>query len=169
LIQNDESNALLYTKDRGNGSTYFRQVVHSLYDLKPKSKLAKLILNAIWGSLAQRNKIITTTSNEVHLNKGELVIDIQPFGNKYKIKYLKQNKFFKYPFARLGCFLTSAVRKQMAEIIQPYKEHVFKCHTDSLLADIEIPLLIGTNLGDFKLEHQGEVFIEHSSKALTWK
>jgi hypothetical protein len=168
LIQDDESNALLYTKDRGNGANYFRQIVHSLYELKPKSKLAKFVLNSIWGALSQRNKITTTTSNVVDLNKGELLIHIQPYGDKHKIKYLRQGKYFKYPYARLGCFLTSAVRKQMAETIHPYKDHVFRCHTDSLLSDMEIPLLIGTNLGDFKLEKQGQVYIHHSSKALDW-
>ena len=169
-LSTNETNALVYIKDRANGSMYFRQVVHSLYELKTKSKLAKKVLNAIWGALSQRNKIKTTTTNEINLKNGELLIDIKEMGEDlHKITYLNGRKFFKHSYARLGCFLTSAVRKHMAEIIYPYRENVFKCHTDSILSDIELPeLLIGDNLGDFKLENHGKVHIHHSSKSLEW-
>jgi hypothetical protein len=169
LILNEEANALLYTKDRANGSMYFRQVVHSLYELKTKSKIAKKILNAIWGALSQRNKIKTTTTHEVNLSNGELVVDIKELKEDfYKVAYLKNGKFFKHSYARLGCFLTSAVRKQMADIIYPVRENVFKCHTDSILSDKKLDLLLGDNLGDFVLEHEGKCHIHHSSKSLEW-
>ena len=170
LIDDEQANALVYVKDRGNGSVYFRQVVHSLYELKTKSKLAKRILNAIWGALCQRNKIKTTTKNDVNLRKGELLIEIKDIGNDlHKISYLKNGKFFKHNYARIGCFLTSAVRKHMADIIYPVREHVFKCHTDSILSDKKLDdLIIGLNLGDFALEHEGKCHIHHSSCKVEW-
>lgn len=176
LIQDEQANALVYVKDRGNGSMYFRQIVHSLYDLKTQSKLAKRILNAIWGALCQRNKIKITTKNEVNLSNGQLLIEIKPIGNnRHKISYLNNGKFFKHKYARLGCFLTSAVRKHMADIIYPVREHVFKCHTDSILSDIKLHdnlqiknFLLGDRLGDFKLEKEGKCHIHHSSKKLEW-
>lgn len=173
LIQNEQSNALLYTKDRASGSLYFRQVVHYLYELKSTSKLAKAILNSIWGALCQRNKIKTTTRNKVNLCNGELLVDIIPLnGDLLKISYLKNGEYFKHNYARLGCFLTSAVRKQMAEIVYPVRENVYKCHTDSILSCINMEkeqlLLLGNRLGDFALEHEGKVHINHSSKALEW-
>lgn len=170
LIQNNEANALIYDKGRGNGANYFRQVVHSLYDLKTKSKLAKSILNAIWGALCQRNKITTTTKKKVDLNKSELVTTIEDIGNGLnKIQYLNKGKYFKHSYARIGCFLTSAVRKHMAEIIYPVREHVFKCHTDSILSDIQLDnVIIGSNIGDFALEHEGKCKIHHSSLKLEW-
>ena len=166
----DETNALLYTKDRGNGATYFRQVVHMLYNLKTKSKLAKLVLNSILGALCQRYKIKTTTSNQVNLNRGELLVEIKPMGETlHKISYLKNGQYFKHPYARIGCFLTASVRKQMAMIIEPFKEHVHKCHTDSILSDIELDnVLIGDRIGDFVLEQHGKVKIHHSTKKLEW-
>jgi len=144
--------------------------VHMLYDLKTKSKLAKLILNSIWGALCQRHKIKTTTSNQVNFNKGELPVEIKPLGeNLHKISYLKNGKFFKHAYARIGCFLTASVRKQMAELIYPNRQHVFKCHTDSILSDRELDsLLIGNNIGDFALEQHGRVHIHHSTKKLEW-
>lgn len=170
LIVDEESNALLYQKERASGSLYFRQAVHSLYELKSKSKLAKIILNAIWGALCQRNKIKTTTSNEISLSKGALLIEIKELNESlHKVSYLKNGKFFKHNYARLGCFLTAAVRKQMAETIYPVRDKVFRCHTDSILSSIKLEdLLIGDRLGDFTLEKEGRVHIHHSSKSLEW-
>lgn len=173
LIQNEQANALVYVKDRVNGSLYFRQVVHDLYKLKSSSKLAKKVLNAIWGAVCQRNKIKTTTCNQVNLNKGELIIDIQEIGNNlHKIIYLQSGRYFKHNYARLGCFLTASVRKQMADIIYPVRDKVYKCHTDSILSSVKMDekqyLLIGDRLGDFALENEGRVNIHHSSKALEW-
>jgi hypothetical protein len=118
--------------------------------------------------LSQRNKIKRTTIHEVNLQDSELVIDIQAFGTQHKIIYLKQNKYFKHSYARLGCFLTSAVRREMANIIYPHRDRVYRCHTDSILSDIELPLLIGSNLGDFKLEKSGYAYIQNSNSVI-WK
>ena len=57
----------------------------------------------------------------------------------------------------------------MAMIIEPFKEHVHKCHTDSILSDIELDnVLIGDRIGDFVLEQHGKVKIHHSTKKLEW-
>ena len=54
--------------------------------------------------------------SEINLNNGELLIEIKDIGNDlHKIRYLN-GKFFKHNYARIGCFLTSAVRKHMADI-----------------------------------------------------
>jgi hypothetical protein len=167
LINDDNSNALLYTEGRGNGSQYFRQIVHSLYDLKQQSILAKRILNAIWGALCERNKIKRITKQEINLDDNELVVDIKPWTNENsKITYLKHDKYFKHSFARLGCFLTSAVRKDIATTLLPYKEHIHRCHTDGFISDIPLPLHLGTFIGDYKLEKEGRAVIENSNKII---
>lgn len=166
LIDGEESNALIYDTNKCvKGSTYFLQIVQQLYNLKTKSKLAKKILNAIWGALSQRNKIIKTTYKSREFNEAETIIGITPIGeNEHKITYLKNGKYFKFPYARLGVFLTSAVRKQMAEYILPYKENVKKCHTDSILSDKQLDdLPIGKFIGNFALENQGKCHIKNSS------
>jgi hypothetical protein len=140
-----------------------------LYELKRQSTLAKKILNAIWGALCQRNKIKTTTKHEVNLCHGELLIEIKQIRNDlHKISYLKNGKFFKHNYARIGCFLTAATRKHMADTIYPDREHVFKCHTDSILSDKELKLNTGSSIGDFALEHEGKCHIHHSSRKLEW-
>ena len=167
LIQDDEANALLYIKDRAYGSQYFTQAITSLYEYKSKSKLAKEILNDIWGSLCSRYKIERTTINPVHLTD-ELIVEIIPMANGLdKVKYLKSGKYYKYDYARLGAFLTSAVRKEMALTILPYKDNVYRCHTDSILSDIELPLPLSSQLGEWKLEHQGKCVI-HNVNNVDW-
>lgn len=166
LIIDNESNALQYETGRGNGAQYFRQIVHSLYSYKSKSKLAKRILNAIWGALSQRKKVKRSTYKEINLTNNENIIDIYKQGNHWKVIYLKRDKYFKYSYARLGCFLTSAVRKEMSQTMLPYKDNVFRCHTDSILSDKPLPLLIGQGLGEFKLEFEGKVHIENSNSVI---
>jgi hypothetical protein len=84
-----------------------------------------------------------------------------------KVKYLKNGKYYKYDYARLGCFLTSAVRKEMALTILPIKENVFRCHTDSIVSNIPLPFLpISTALGEWKLEHQGYAKLNHLNQPI---
>jgi hypothetical protein len=173
LIKDEEANALLYLKDRLAGSITFRQIVHELFELRKKSKLAKLILNTIWGSLCERNKIKTSTVHgDVNLNNGELLIEMKPINknnDNHKISYLKHGKYFKHNYARFGVFLTSAVRKYMSELIYPIKENVHRCHTDSILSTIKLQYIptkfnIGKSLGDFKLEKEGKCFLRKGKK-----
>jgi hypothetical protein len=161
LIQDGQANALLYSKGRATGSQYFISTIHYLFQYKKTSPLIKMVVNSIWGALSQREKIEKTTfDKKINLNDEE-IIAITPFGNYEKVKYLKSGKYFRYNYGRIGCFLTSAVRKYMALQMIPYKEHIFKCHTDSILSDIELPLNISDKIGEWKISNQGKVNIKN--------
>jgi hypothetical protein len=164
LIQDGQANYLCYSECLANGSKYFRQLCYSLYQLKEQSILAKRLINVIWGSLCSRNKIKRTTINEdIHFQKGENIIDIQHLGDDYKVSYLKTGHYFKYPYARLGVFLTSTMRKKMTEYILPNNEHIYRCHTDSILSDIPLANLPKNDwMGNFKLDKEGKCKIENS-------
>ena len=164
LIQDDEANALLYSQKRANGSVYFKEVVDELYKLKSKSKYAKRILNSMWGGLSQRNKIKRTTINEINLDDDELVIDIAPLGDIHKVSYVKQCKYFKTPYARLGPFLTSKARYEMVKTLTPYKDNLFRMHTDGIISNIQLPLELSTEIGKWKIENEGACEILHSNK-----
>jgi len=59
------------------------------------------------------------------------------------------------------------VRKEMASMILPVNEHVFRCHTDGFISDKEMNHLdIGTNLGQWKEAHTGRCYIENSCKVV---
>ena len=59
--------------------------------------------------------------------------------------------------------MTAATRKHMADIMFDVRDHVYKCHTDSILTDIKLDKLVGSNIGDFALEHEGKCHIHHST------
>jgi hypothetical protein len=83
------------------------------------------------------------------------------------VTYVKKGYHFKSNYARLGPFLTAFVRKQMITAILPIKEHVFRCHTDSILADQKIThLKLGTELGQWKVEHEGACTIHNGCKVV---
>ena len=163
LIQDHQANALLYTNGRANGKAYFYKVVEELYKLKNQSKMAKRILNSMWGGLSQRNKIKKITIDEVDLNGDVDIIDIRPCGKYHKIEYVRQQKYFKYAYARLGVFLTSYARMKMSKVILPYHEHVYRIHTDGVLLDRNIPLPIGLKMGEWKIEKTGKCVIHHAN------
>jgi hypothetical protein len=170
LIQDRQANYLCYSEGLANGSKYFRQLCYSLYQLKGQSVLAKKLLNLIWGSLCSRNKIKRTTFREdIIFNKGENILEIIPLGEDYKVSYLNNGHYFKYPYARLGVFLTSTMRKKMMEYILPNNDNIYRCHTDSILSDIPLTNLPEKDwLGSFKLDKEGKCKIENCCDVF-WK
>jgi len=160
LIVDKEANALLYTTGRANGHQYFGSIIDTLYRLKKQNKLAKAVMNAIWGALCQKDKIKTSTRQPVNLNNDEIIEEINPNGLYEKVIYLRKGKLFKYNYARLSPFLLAATRRHLALTILPHKEHVFRCHTDSILSDIPLDdLKISKEMGDWKLEKTGHCII----------
>jgi hypothetical protein len=166
LIIDEQANVLLYSKGRADGYKYFYQCVDELYSLKRSDcKLAKNIIVALWGSLCSRNKYTRINTKEINLNEDDELLSVTPFGdNLHKIVYAKKDRYFRFNYARMGVFLTSFVRHNMASIIFPHKENVFRCHTDSILSNIPLSLDIGGEMGKFKLEKHGEANIQNSMK-----
>ena len=57
----------------------------------------------------------------------------------------------------------------MADTIYPYKEHVYRCHTDSILSSKPIPdIKLSTEIGDWKIDHSGKCKI-NSAMSVEWK
>jgi len=167
LIQDGEANALLYSSGRANGSSYFKNVVDSLYDLKTrKFKLAKIILNTMWGALCSRNKIKKSTfSGELHLDESDNPVSIIEVNSKnHKIEYVKEGKYFKHNYARLGVFLTAKARCNLASIIDKYPDQILRCHTDSITSLVPLDVPISEKLGEWKLEGEGRCIIKKGRK-----
>jgi hypothetical protein len=167
LIIDDEANALLYTNKRANGGKYFKESIHQLYQLKKVSTLPKRIISAMWGCLCEKNKIKRTTRKPIQLNKGETVLNLQPHGDEIKVTYMKDQSFYKHNYARLGVFLLSKVRRDMATTILPHNEFVYRVHTDSILSSRRIPeLQLGEGIGEWDIQNEGRVRVLNSNKVL---
>ena len=80
------------------------------------------------------------------------------------VGYIQQAKYYKYPHARLGVFLTSCNRYKMTSLLLPHTEHIHKFHTDGFIADMPLNLDIGPDIGQWKLEKEGQCRINHVNK-----
>jgi hypothetical protein len=120
----------------------------------------------MWGALSQRNKIKRTTVNTIELEDDELIVDINPTGDFHRITYVKQSKYFKTPYGRLGVFLTSKARYEMTKTLLPYKNNIFRTHTDGFISNIELPLSISPEIGQWKIENTGTCEISNSNKCV---
>ena len=174
LIKDEEANALLY----GSGtcttsSVMFKNMVTILYELKRKKiPFAKEMINSIWGALCEKNmihKVIKQNGETFNIPEGCRIINIRPHRDGHLIQYSYYGKYFKLNYARFAPFLTAAVRKLMADTIYPYKEHVHRCHTDSILSSKLIPdIKLSTEIGDWKIDHFGKCKI-NSAMSVEWK
>jgi hypothetical protein len=157
-------NAMIYPEGRMNGHQSFNHLVNELYDLKLKGhKLAKYIMNTMYGSMCQKDaiKYVAPEDKPYKLDDDKItVLHLTPHGGVHsglsKVEYLKKGKYFKFDFARLGVFLTSYCRLNMVKVMLPLKNHVYRCHTDGIIFD-DVPEVrramdrkVGDELGDWK-------------------
>jgi ribosomal protein S19 len=173
LINNDEANALLYQKGRTVCSRLFGSYIELVYNLKKKGcKFAKQLMNTLWGALCEKNliyKSLTGNQDEYEIPVDAMnIIGINPMRDEHMISYFKTGEYYKTKFARLGPFLTSFVRKQMAAAILPIREEVYRCHTDSILTNSSDcdHIIIGKEIGQFKIEKEGHCIVYNSQKVI---
>jgi hypothetical protein len=172
ILQQEENNVLLYS-ERVNGFQMFGTLVKMLYDLKLKKvPYAKLILNCLWGTLCSKRKLtrIARTNNEpIDFEDFSQIFNICPTSFGDIIQYTKSDlPLYKFNYARLGLFLTSALRKRMAQTFFQYRENIYRIHTDSALLNIPITneLKLSNKMGDYKC-NSGSCYIE-SANLVYW-
>ena len=171
LIKNKQANCLLYGAGKCiNASKMFKTTVDYLYQLKRNDvKFAKRILTALWGGLCQTKKSYKCAYNPadpINIDTDNVLLGIQPVVKGDLILYAKKGHFYKTNYARMGPFLTAFVRKMMADAIFPHKEHVHRCHTDSILSDVDIDLKLSSDIGQWKIEHSGQCTIKNAMEVI---
>ena len=146
LIQDGNENALIY-EDKKLVSTksifwyWFRQ----MNDIKNKCKgnpLIKHAMNAVWGSLCSKDKIVMLESefdelSPIEQEKYELINRSVVQSNdidklEWKLVLVKRDKVYKYQF-RMMPFLTSYGVKKMGSKILPYIDQVVRVQTDGVI------------------------------------
>ena len=160
LIIDDQPNFLYYSRDKClTGYEIFGSYVDLLFDLKQKKiPGSKSILNILWGSLCEKNKIDfkhkigqtreIPTNIEINFIKPDIFND-----DSIYISYTEVNNIYKHSYARLMPFLLSKARKNMFEILKPYENILLRTHTDSLLCREEPKnIKYGDKLGDLVFE-----------------
>jgi hypothetical protein len=166
LILDDECNFMFYdVKSRVIGPHIYKPIIEYLYDLKKqKVKLAKALLNCLWGTLCRRNTIKVNCkqdNNIVQLPASAYLTKIAPYSNNDYVEYSKIGSYFDSPYARMAPFITSLVRKEMTTVMHPHRNNIHRVHTDGFVSDKKLPLELGTDIGQWKIEREGKCIIKN--------
>lgn len=150
LVQDGKPNFMFYScEHRDSGFSIFRGFVDTLYALKKLNPLAKQLLNILWGSMCEKEKIYLhgdcNFTDDSFKICGEGDIFVEKVSTEYKL-----------PSARVGVFITAFGRCKLAEFISDFKDDVYRIHTDGVyvLGDSR-QFEFSEDLGKFKLESEG--------------
>ena len=176
LIEDEDFNFLSYDRSRTKtGSECFSEFVKLLYPLRKNvivKDRVKSLLRCLWGALSQRNifKKKYKMDVETELFDDCDIVEMVPFNNdSYQITYMKRDKPYETNYARMKPFLLSKGRVKISEYIAPYKQHIKRCHTDSMTSTIELKHIEHSlELGKMKLEKSGYCVITNSMNE-EWK
>ena len=195
LIQDGSPNALVYEKEtRIPGKVIFGEYVHFLFKLKNlggiAGRVAKKILNTLWGALCQRNKSYHDISDAEHSSKpfefpeGEVLDSITPTGyaqisgemmsTSWVCQFSNPGNLFKGEYPKIAPFIIAQGRKIISETIEPYKEKVKRVHTDGFILseDPENSHLIDCSedasktLKSLKFEKEGKVLVKNANQVV---
>jgi hypothetical protein len=132
-------------------------VIQELYRLKREGvKLAKPLLNTIWGAVCQKDKEIhrTTNEEEILINSSDRIIPLRTKG-EYEVEKFNVSKIFRSPWARMGVFLTAKARVFMSRQIEPFKDDIVYIHTDGFVSKKPLTLATTKDIGGWKQEQKG--------------
>lgn len=176
IIKGGSWNAMVYSdKQTIPSDVVFGDYVKELNQLKNDGcKMAKKLLTCIWGVLCQKiiNHATGTDNKPYKVSKNEVCLNVLSKDDTSVACIRPFDQIFKYDHARIGPFLTSHQRYKMVSVI--VKIGLDKCirsHTDSILTtatfeEIEKYVSIGTELGKFKIEKQGNFQVEHVNSVI---
>jgi len=63
-------------------------------------------------------------------------------------------------------FLTARGRLVLSKAIEPHLDSIHYVATDGFVCDKKLPLKLSTELGGWRLDNEGEVYIKHCKKKL---
>ena len=183
LIQDALPNALVYeAKTRISGNIIFGEYVNFLFKLKNKggvvSRVAKRILNTLWGALCQRNKTYHTISADdspFDFPEGKMLESIIPVNDKqWVLQFSNPGNLFKGEYPRIAPFILAQGRKVVSQNIEPYKDQVRRVHTDGFILEEKsdsLPLITcladaSKTLGSLKYEKEGKCHIKNANQVI---
>ncbi|GBC49832.2 hypothetical protein GLOIN_2v1472929 [Rhizophagus irregularis DAOM 181602=DAOM 197198] len=184
LIQDGKPNALIYDREaRIPGTVIFGEYVHFLFKIKNQGgvagRVAKRVLNTLWGALCQRKRNYKTlTADQTDpftFPEGHTLDSIIPVGSdQWRFQFTNPGNPFKGEYPRIAPFLLARGRKITSEAIQPYKDKVRHIHTDGFILEEQpdSPALFtcsenaDTTLKTFKFETAGYCHVKNANKVI---
>ncbi|GET53364.1 hypothetical protein GLOIN_2v1849173 [Rhizophagus irregularis DAOM 181602=DAOM 197198] len=184
LIQDGKPNALIYDREaRIPGTVIFGEYVHFLFKIKNQGgiagRVAKRVLNTLWGALCQRKRnyktLTTDQTDPFTFPEGHTLDSIIPVGSdQWRFQFTNPGNPFKGEYPRIAPFLLARGRKITSEAIQPYKDKVRRIHTDGFILEEQPdnPALFtcsenaDTTLKTFKFETAGYCHVKNANKVI---
>ena len=150
----DKDNAMIWKRSNcTHGCKVFKKYIDLLYPMKKAGKKSvKPMLNKLWGSLCQTNTFTKIFSYEDDLPDHQNIISMIRVDNGLKIEYYESHKPYETNFARMKPFITARGRIKIAEMMLPYIDDIYRCHTDGFISSKELPFILNDELGGMKLE-----------------
>jgi hypothetical protein len=151
----------------------FKKYVEMMYAIKDTgNKIAKSLLNVLWGKLCQTKlKRIIIDTDECQLKPGQKIIDsIIDNDGRLVLKVSEtEKKTFATDFGRLKVFLTAHGRVKMLKNLQKHgRENIVYVHTDSYISKCELKVPKKIKMGSLVLEgkYTNGVIINKNKKVL---
>lgn len=171
-IVGGSNNVLLYPK-RVHSHHLFAPFVEFMDGVYKKCsergrKRCKLIMNALWGGLSMANdaRVDLNESRELDLKDRE-VVHVEPYKKSFLVNVQCYTKRFKTDYARIGAFLPAYGRRVMFQQLQKHYKNIKRVHTDGFISQKKLKMDVGTEIGQWKVEHQGKCSI-HSAVRVEW-
>ena len=165
----------------------FGEYVNFLFKLKNKEgvvgKVAKRILNTLWGALCQRNKLYYNINNTDYSSANpfdnpanEILETIIPINSdSWTLQYSNPANLFKGEYPRIAPFILAQGRKIVSNYIEPHKDQVKRIHTDGFIFSENSTKLSLINcskdasetLMSLKFEKEGKCYIKNANQ-VSW-
>ena len=120
---------------------------------------AKRILNTLWGSLCESDKLTVCTNKnnitEIYDNREVLTMCPDDNGDTV-IQFSKNEKRFKTDYARLKPFLLAKGRFMISKIYASDVDDMVRIHTDGIMMSKKINYQTGFDIGNLRYEGYSE-------------
>ncbi|UZO27518.1 uncharacterized protein OCT59_019711 [Rhizophagus irregularis] len=184
LIQDGKPNALIYDREaRIPGTVIFGEYVHFLFNIKNQGgvagRVAKRVLNTLWGALCQRKRnyktLTTDQTDPFKFPEGHTLDSIIPVGSdQWRFQFTNPGSSFKGEYPRIAPFLLAHGRKTTSELLEPYKDKVRRIHTDGFILEeqpssltlITCPENASKALKALKFETAGYCHVKNANKVI---
>ena len=142
-------------------------------------RVAKRILNTLWGALCQRNKSyhdVTDNSELFDFPEGEVLNSITPINDKqWVFKFSNPGNLFKGEYPRIAPFLLAQGRKIISQQLEPFKDKIRRVHTDGFILEEDAsqsPLIkcaedASKTLKALKFEKEGKCYVKNANQ-VSW-
>lgn len=116
--------------------------------------------------MANDARVDLNESRELDL-KDRGVVHVEPYKKSFLVNVQCYTKRFKTDYARIGAFLPAYGRRKMFQLLEQHQHHIKRVHTDGFISIKKLEMDVGSEIGQWKVEHQGKCSI-HSAVRVEW-